>query len=71
MLSHVYYCRFSPYEWNNPHPCDEENKEEENQFNILNAFWFTIGSLMMQGILIYILNYVSEEHNIWQDKLAP
>ncbi|XP_040571507.1 glutamate receptor ionotropic, kainate 2 [Lepeophtheirus salmonis] len=41
--------RFSPYEWNNPYPCIEEPEELENQFNIVNSFWFTIGSLMQQG----------------------
>ncbi|CAH1408163.1 unnamed protein product [Nezara viridula] len=41
--------RFSPYEWQNPHPCDMENDLVENQFSIANSFWFTIGTLMQQG----------------------
>lgn len=41
--------RLSPYEWDNPHPCDPENDVLENQFNLSNSFWFTIGSLMQQG----------------------
>ncbi|XP_054261471.1 glutamate receptor ionotropic, kainate 2-like isoform X2 [Macrosteles quadrilineatus] len=41
--------RFSPYEWHNPHPCDQENDLIENQFSLSNSFWFTIGTLMQQG----------------------
>ncbi|XP_052810223.1 glutamate receptor ionotropic, kainate 2-like isoform X2 [Mya arenaria] len=41
--------RFSPYEWTNPHPCNEDSDYVENQFTILNSLWFTIGSLMQQG----------------------
>lgn len=41
--------RFSPYEWYNPHPCNSNSDVVENQFNILNSLWFTIGSLMQQG----------------------
>ncbi|GIY87263.1 glutamate receptor ionotropic, kainate 2 [Caerostris darwini] len=41
--------RLSPYEWVNPHPCDAENEVVENQFTLLNSFWFTIGSIMQQG----------------------
>nr|QGW50273.1 gustatory receptor 18 [Chouioia cunea] len=42
--------RFSPYEWNNPHPCHSQNTEiVENQFSLANSFWFTIGTLMQQG----------------------
>lgn len=41
--------RFSPYEWYNPHPCNPDNDVVENQFNLLNSFWFTVGSLMQQG----------------------
>ncbi|XP_041354754.1 glutamate receptor ionotropic, kainate 2-like isoform X2 [Gigantopelta aegis] len=41
--------RFSPYEWCNPHPCNEDSDIVENQFTILNSLWFTIGSLMQQG----------------------
>ncbi|XP_067946370.1 glutamate receptor ionotropic, kainate 2-like [Watersipora subatra] len=41
--------RFSPYEWKNPHPCNPESDIVENDFTLLNSFWFTIGSLMQQG----------------------
>lgn len=41
--------RFSPYEWVSPHPCDPDSDILENQFNLLNSLWFTIGSLMQQG----------------------
>ncbi|XP_058801348.1 glutamate receptor ionotropic, kainate 2-like isoform X2 [Phymastichus coffea] len=42
--------RFSPYEWNNPHPCHSQNSDiVENQFSLANSFWFTIGTLMQQG----------------------
>lgn len=42
--------RFSPYEWHNPHPCKQDSGIVENQFTILNSLWFTIGSLMQQGL---------------------
>lgn len=41
--------RFSPYEWDNPHPCKEEPEVLVNDFSLLNSMWFTIGSLMQQG----------------------
>ncbi|GLV43976.1 Kainate-type ionotropic glutamate receptor subunit 1D [Carabus blaptoides fortunei] len=41
--------RFSPYEWDNPHPCNTDPDVLENQFSLLNSLWFTIGSLMQQG----------------------
>ncbi|KAF7991156.1 hypothetical protein HCN44_002718 [Aphidius gifuensis] len=42
--------RFSPYEWNNPHPCHTGAEDiVENQFSMSNSFWFTIGTLMQQG----------------------
>ncbi|XP_025261834.1 glutamate receptor ionotropic, kainate 2 isoform X2 [Camponotus floridanus] len=41
--------RFSPYEWNNPHPCHAGSEIVENQFSLSNSFWFTIGTLMQQG----------------------
>ncbi|OWA54135.1 Glutamate receptor ionotropic, kainate 2 [Hypsibius exemplaris] len=41
--------RFSPYEWYNPHPCNEDGDVVENQFTICNSLWFTVGSLMQQG----------------------
>ena len=41
--------RFSPYEWDNPHPCTEEPEVLVNEFSLCNSMWFTIGSLMQQG----------------------
>ena len=41
--------RFSPYEWDNPHPCTEEPEVLVNEFSLINSMWFTIGSLMQQG----------------------
>merc|ERR1712223_1039215 len=41
--------RFSPYEWDNPHPCNEEPEVLVNEFSLINSMWFTIGSLMQQG----------------------
>jgi len=41
--------RVSPYEWDNPHPCNPDSDMVENQFTFLNSLWFTIGSLMQQG----------------------
>ncbi|UYV80327.1 GRIK1, partial [Cordylochernes scorpioides] len=41
--------RFSPYEWQNPHPCVHDSDVVENQFSLANSFWFTIVTLMHQG----------------------
>lgn len=41
--------RFSPYQWINPHPCDKNPNELENEFSMKNTLWFTIGCLMQQG----------------------
>jgi ionotropic glutamate receptor len=41
--------RFSPYEWNNPHPCNDETDVVENQFSISNSFWFITGTFLRQG----------------------
>ncbi|XP_074099238.1 kainate-type ionotropic glutamate receptor subunit 1D isoform X7 [Cotesia typhae] len=41
--------RFSPYEWENPSPCNAQPEVCENEFTLLNSLWFTIGSLMQQG----------------------
>lgn len=41
--------RFSPYEWQNPHPCEQEADELSNDFTMKNTLWFTIGCLMQQG----------------------
>lgn len=39
----------APGEWNNPHPCNMEADELENNFNLMNSMWLTMGSLMQQG----------------------
>lgn len=41
--------RLSPYEWDNPHPCRQDEQVLENSFSLMNSLWFTIGSLMQQG----------------------
>lgn len=41
--------RFSPYEWNNPHPCHRDFDVVENQFSVSNSFWFITGTFLRQG----------------------
>ncbi|XP_039306223.1 glutamate receptor ionotropic, kainate 2 [Solenopsis invicta] len=41
--------RMAPGEWDNPHPCNADPEELENNFNLKNSLWLTIGSLMQQG----------------------
>uniref|UniRef100_A0A2I3RXW7 Glutamate receptor n=9 Tax=Catarrhini TaxID=9526 RepID=A0A2I3RXW7_PANTR len=41
--------RFTPYEWYNPHPCNPDSDVVENNFTLLNSFWFGVGALMQQG----------------------
>ena len=43
--------RFSPFEWNNPHPCKSDvlTDSVENQFSLNNSFWFITGTLLRQG----------------------
>ena len=41
--------KFSPYEWQPPHPCKPFSRLVENQFSFYNSLWFTIGTLMQQG----------------------
>ena len=50
--------RFSPYEWNNPHPCVVDNDVMENQFSINNSFWFITGTFLRQ-VRHIILNMLS------------
>ena len=45
----IFTPRFSPYEWDNPHPCRTESDVLVNDFSLVNSMWFTIGSLMQQG----------------------
>lgn len=51
----VNYHRFSPYEWYNPHPCNPDSDVVENNFTLLNSFWFGVGALMQQGIRFSLL----------------
>ena len=55
-FSSVNYHRFSPYEWYNPHPCNPDSDVVENNFTLLNSFWFGVGALMQQGtrLLIFV-----------------
>ncbi|XP_058825661.1 glutamate receptor ionotropic, kainate 2-like [Topomyia yanbarensis] len=42
--------RMAPADWENPHPCKQEDVEEvENIWDMLNALWLTMGSIMGQG----------------------
>ncbi|XP_063310987.1 glutamate receptor ionotropic, kainate 3 [Pelobates fuscus] len=41
--------RFSPYEWYDAHPCNPGTDIVENNFTLLNSFWFAVGALMQQG----------------------
>lgn len=44
--------RLSPTEWEEPSVCSMAGAEPdflENEMNLRNSFWFTIGSLMQQG----------------------
>ncbi|XP_062391832.1 glutamate receptor ionotropic, kainate 1 [Sardina pilchardus] len=41
--------RFSPYEWYNPHPCNPASDVVQNNFTLLNSFWFGVAALMRQG----------------------
>jgi len=43
-IEHKFLNRFSPYEWENPHPCRKDSEGILiNQFSLLNSLWFTIG----------------------------
>uniref|UniRef100_A0A1I8JIU1 Lig_chan-Glu_bd domain-containing protein n=1 Tax=Macrostomum lignano TaxID=282301 RepID=A0A1I8JIU1_9PLAT len=48
-LSRTVSSAVCPFEWYNPHACHPDSDVVENQFNITNSLWFTIGSLMQQG----------------------
>jgi len=41
--------RLTPYEWENPHPCEEDSPQRENTLTIKNALWFGTGSFLCQG----------------------
>ncbi|KAL1131963.1 hypothetical protein AAG570_011574 [Ranatra chinensis] len=42
-------CRISPYEWENPHPCNLDSDHLECVFSLHNCLWFSIGSLTGAG----------------------
>ncbi|XP_075800300.1 glutamate receptor ionotropic, kainate 2 isoform X3 [Microtus pennsylvanicus] len=46
--------RFSPYEWYNPHPCNPDSDVVENNFTLLNSFWFGVGALMQQAAFLTV-----------------
>ena len=46
--------RFSPNEWYNPHPCNVDCDVVHNQFTLSNSLWFTVGSLMQQGLHVLL-----------------
>lgn len=46
--------RFTPYEWYNPHPCNASSTLVQNNFTLLNSFWFGIGALMRQGACLTV-----------------
>ncbi|XP_029035806.1 glutamate receptor ionotropic, kainate 2-like [Osmia bicornis bicornis] len=41
--------RIAPGEWDNPHPCNPDPEELENNFTLKNSMWLTSGSIMQQG----------------------
>ncbi|XP_076630847.1 glutamate receptor ionotropic, kainate 2 isoform X2 [Colletes latitarsis] len=41
--------RIAPGEWDNPHPCNPDPEELENNFDLNNSMWLTVGSIMQQG----------------------
>merc|ERR1719431_1347676 len=41
--------RFSPNQWEEPSNCIRDPEEYENQYTLLNSFWFVMGALMQQG----------------------
>ena len=43
------HSRTTPYEWTNPHPCNDEADEVEYDMNLHNCLWHNWGSLMQQG----------------------
>ena len=41
--------RFSPDEWNSPHPCEEESEELETSFSLSNSIGFSVATLVQAG----------------------
>ena len=63
--------RLSPYEWDNPHPCRQEEQVLENSFSLMNSLWFTIGSLMQQGSDLaprYVLSVKNVKHALFTQR---
>lgn len=69
--------RFSPYEWNNPHPCHQESDVVENQFSVSNSFWFITGTFLRQGSGLNPKVRVNEAEveslwaGIWEECMLP
>lgn len=63
--------RFSPYEWYNPHPCNPDSDVVENNFTLLNSFWFGVGALMQQGRRLCLHPFISSTipHFCWGSTL--
>ncbi|XP_041089795.1 glutamate receptor ionotropic, kainate 3-like [Polyodon spathula] len=59
--------RFSPYEWYDAHPCNPGSDIVENNFTLLNSFWFGIGSLMQQGKAASVISFNLHPQNIVPD----
>ncbi|KAB0345081.1 hypothetical protein FD754_022007, partial [Muntiacus muntjak] len=58
--------RFTPYEWYNPHPCNPDSDVVENNFTLLNSFWFGVGALMQQGTRLPIFkSKISTYEKMW------
>ena len=43
------YSRCTNYEWDNPHPCNDETDEDEFDLCVANCLWHNWGSIMEQG----------------------
>lgn len=41
--------RFTPYEWDSPSPCMQNNQTLENNLNLSNSFWCTGATGLQQG----------------------
>ena len=41
--------RLSPYEWQNPYPCRQEEDIHDNDLDVFNSGWFIVAALMQQG----------------------
>lgn len=52
----LFFYRFTPYEWYNPHPCNPDSDVVENNFTLINSVWFGVGALMQQGVHTLLLS---------------